>query len=336
MQRNFCRCGLGDDLTGNTVRLPKRHANRAHQPIGQIGCRGVALAGGIVHARGVRRHIAHHPGHGGNRERQGRKSGHGALLVLLHVLLIGERQSLHHDQKCVECADDPAGLRAHQLGGIGIALLRHDRRAGGEGIGKRNKADQRRAPHDDLLGKPRKMYGGEGGRGKRLEHEIPIRYRVDRVRHWSIETQRLRGGFTIDGKGSAGKGGGTQWTLVQALARVPEPAAVPACHFHIREKMVTEGHRLCRLQVREPGHRSGSVLQRSLRQRTLIGQESGVDCVDVVSDPQPKIGGYLVIAGARNVQPSRRRPDQLGQPTLHVHVNVFERALELELAALDF
>ena len=99
--------------------------------------------------------------------------------------------------------------------------------------------------------------------------------------------------------------------------------------------MVTERHRLCRLQVREPGHRGGSVLQRPFRQRPLIAQESGVDCVDAVSDPQPKIGGYLVIAGACNVQPSGRRPDQLGQPTLHVHVNVFERALELELAAFD-
>jgi hypothetical protein len=35
------------------------------------------------------------------------------------------------------------------------------------------------------------------------------------------------------------------------------------------------------------------------------------------------------------VQPSGRRPDQLGEAALHVHVDVLERTLELEFAALD-
>ena len=43
----------------------------------------------------------------------------------------------------------------------------------------------------------------------------------------------------------------------------------------------------------------------------------------------------LIVARARGVQSPRRRTDQLGEPALHVHMNVFERALELELAGLD-
>ena len=59
------------------------------------------------------------------------------LLVLLHVLGIGERQALHHREQRDEGAGDAAGLGAHQLGGVGVALLRHDRGAGGEGVRQR-------------------------------------------------------------------------------------------------------------------------------------------------------------------------------------------------------
>ncbi len=35
------------------------------------------------------------------------------------------------------------------------------------------------------------------------------------------------------------------------------------------------------------------------------------------------------------MQPAGGRPDQLGEPAFDVHVNVFERPLELEPARLD-
>ena len=60
-----------------------------------------------------------------------------------------------------------------------------------------------------------------------------------------------------------------------------------------------------------------------------------VDGVDGRADPQAEIGRDLVVARACGVQPSGRRPDQLGEAALHVHVDVLERTLELEFAALD-
>ena len=62
-------------------------------------------------------------------------------LVLLHVLAVGERQALHDDQQAVEIGDEPAGLGAHQLGGVRVALLRHDRAAGGEGVREADEAE---------------------------------------------------------------------------------------------------------------------------------------------------------------------------------------------------
>ena len=57
--------------------------------------------------------------------------------------------------------------------------------------------------------------------------------------------------------------------------------------------------------------------------------------VDRVAHPEPEIGRDLIVARARGMQPPRRRPDQLGEPALDVHVNVFERALEVEFAGFD-
>ena len=51
--------------------------------------------------------------------------------------------------------------------------------------------------------------------------------------------------------------------------------------------------------------------------------------------PQPEIGRDLIVARARGVQPAGGRADQFGQPALDVHMDVFERALELELAGAD-
>ena len=54
-----------------------------------------------------------------------------------------------------------------------------------------------------------------------------------------------------------------------------------------------------------------------------------------VAHPKPEIGRDLIVARARGVQPPGRRPDQLGEPALDVHMDVLERALEGEFAGFD-
>src|SRR2546425_37863 len=66
-----------------------------------------------------------------------------------------------------------------------------------------------------------------------------------------------------------------------------------------------------------------------------IGRERVVDRVDRPPDPESEVGRHLVVARARGVQPPGRGPDQLGEPALNVHMDVLERPLEAELAALD-
>jgi hypothetical protein len=79
--------------------------------------------------------LGDHPGHRRDGQRQQRCRLEHRRLVVLHVLRIGQRQALHRDHQRGQAADDPPRMAAHQLGGIGVLLLRHDRAAGREASG---------------------------------------------------------------------------------------------------------------------------------------------------------------------------------------------------------
>ena len=190
------------------------------------------------------------------------------------------------------------------------------------------------APDHDLLGKARQMHGGDRGGGEGLQHEIAVGHRVERVRHRPVEAERLRGHLAVDRKRGAGERRGAERGLVQPLARIGEAAAVARRHLDIGEQMMAEGHRLRGLQMREARHHRAGVLsacsasarwQRRARRRSRRSRRA------------PTAGNRSPpdrCASARCAA-ARRRPDQLGEPALDIHVDVFERALERELARLD-
>ena len=165
--------------------------------------------------------------------------------------------------------------------------------------------------------------------------EIAIGDRVERVRHRPVEPERLRRHGAVDGKRRAGERAGAERTFIQPTARIGEAAAVARRHLDIGKKMMAERHRLRRLQMGKTRHDGVGVLKRLLGERTLIGGKRAVDRIDGVAHPQPEIGCDLVVARARGVQPPRRRPDQLREPALDIHMDVLERALEGEFAAPD-
>ena len=139
----------------------------------------------------------------------------------------------------------------------------------------------------------------------------------------------------IERKGSAGKRAGAKWAFVETHAGIGKAAAVARRHFHIGEQMVAEGHRLRRLQMGKAGHHRAGMIERLLGERALIGGERRVDVVDRVAHPELEIGRDLIVARARGMQPPGCRPDQFGKPALDIHVDVLERALEVEFAGFD-
>ena len=99
--------------------------------------------------------------------------------------------------------------------------------------------------------------------------------------------------------------------------------------------MMAEGDRLRGLQMRQARHHRAGMVERLSGERALVGAKRAVERVDGVAHPQPEIGRHLVVARTRGVQPPGGLADQLGEPALHVHVDVFQRTLERELAGRD-
>ena len=179
------------------------------------------------------------------------------------------------------------------------------------------------------------MHGGDGARRQRFQHEIAIGDGVERVRRRARKTERLRRHGAIERKRRTGKRAGAKRAFVEPFARVGETAAVARRHLDIGEQMVAERDRLRRLQVGKSRHHRCRMFERLLGERALVCGEQPRRFVDRVTDPEPEIGRDLIVARARGMQPPRRRADQLAEPALDIHMNVFERALELELAGFD-
>ena len=75
-----------------------------------------------------------------------------ALLVLLQILVVGKGKALHGHEQLREVAIHAAALAADKLGKIGVLFLRHNGRARGIAIRKRDETKFGRRPQDDLFG----------------------------------------------------------------------------------------------------------------------------------------------------------------------------------------
>ena len=142
--------------------------------------------------------------------------------------------------------------------------------------------------------------------------------------------------MAVDREAGAGERGGAERAFVQPLDRVADAAQVAAEHLDIGHAVVAEGHRLRRLEMGEARH---------YRRRVRLGlvEEGGDQALQRLGGagqlalrPEAEIDRHLVVARAGGVQPSGRRPDQLGKPRFHVHVDVLELGREDERSGLDF
>jgi hypothetical protein len=77
------------------MRLAERHIRLAHQPVGEIGRGRETGFGKRPHPVGAERRRLDHAGHGRDRQAEQVVRLEDRRLVVLHVLRISERQSLH-------------------------------------------------------------------------------------------------------------------------------------------------------------------------------------------------------------------------------------------------
>ena len=120
------------------------------------------------------------------------------LLVLLQVLGVGERERVQDAGERRQRAGDPRRLRAQQLGRVGVLLLRHQARAGGEVVGGLAEAELAARPDHDLRAEPRQVRRADRRRVHVVEREVAVGDGVDRVRRRAREAELVRRRLAVE------------------------------------------------------------------------------------------------------------------------------------------
>ena len=147
-------------------------------------------------------------------------------LVLLQVAVVGQRQPLDQHQQRLQIADHPGRLAADQLQHVRIDLLRHDRRAGAEGLRQLEEAELDRGPEDPLLGPGAQVLGDHRQREGELQHEIAVAGGVEAVGRHGLEPQPPGHVCAVDRQARSGQGGRAQAQHVGPAAAIGQPLPV--------------------------------------------------------------------------------------------------------------
>ena len=232
----------------------------AYQIVSQVGGIGEILAHSLRHLVHINRHRQNHITINSQREFNGVDSVEEAFLILLQVLIIGQRQAFSRCQHSHQMTIHTACLATYQLGNIRVLLLRHHRRAGGKSIVQLHKAEFGAAPEADFLAQTAHMHHEGGSKGKEFNDIVTVAYCVHAVRINCAEVQLLRNHKTVDGERSACNRTGTQRHHVRAFPNAQQAAEVTLQHIEICQHMMRKGNRLRTLQMGITRHQSFFVL----------------------------------------------------------------------------
>ncbi|MCY1242618.1 hypothetical protein D9M72_555890 [compost metagenome] len=179
------------------------------------------------------------------------------------------------------------------------------------------------------------MRGRDRCHRQEFEREVAVGHGVDRVAGRAGEAERLGGHVPVDRETGAGECGSTNRAFVHMLDGMAHARTVAAEHFHVGHAMVAEGDRLRGLQVCEARHDGIGMFLGTVEEGGDQRRQRLLGALQLFLDPEAEVERHLVVARAGGVQASGRGTDQRRKPRFDVHVDVFEAARELELAAFD-
>ena len=271
--------------------------------------------------------------------RAGRRDpAQGRRLEQLKVAVVAAGQPHRQGERLLEGGLDDVGVAADQLHHVRVLLLRHDRRAGGEGVREAEPVEARVHIEDHVGGEARAGLGGlgQGEEGGRLGLAAAGLDRGHRL-HRPGEGEEAGGQASVD-RGEAlrdavagsrpertgvglGEGGLEERRVVDQEAGVAE-----------RPEAEGRGHR--RLEVGHPRQRRVADLCGEVGER-LGGVEGLAERREqVVAEPEGDVGGDLIVARAGGVDPPRRLAgDPLAEDPLDRRVDVLVGGAGRQLAA---
>ena len=139
----------------------------------------------------------------------------------------------------------------------------------------------------------------------------------------------------VDGKARARQRRSAQRAFIHPRARIGKPRAVARDHLDIGHHVVAPGHRLRGLQMGEARHHPIGARLGLRQQRAHQRGQRRNRRIALIAHPKPEIGCHLIVARPRRMQAPGGLANDLLQPRLDVHVNVFKRGREREIARLD-
>lgn len=328
--------GSADGLADEVVGLAEGDV-LLDEVIGEVGGVGVATFGGLSADIGADLEGAHDDWGDAEREAQRVHGVEERLFVLLEVFVVREGETLDGGQEGNERSDGAGGLASHEFGGVGVLLLGHERRAGGDLVAEDEEVELLRAVEDEVFAEAGDVGCGDGDRGEGFEDEVSVGDGVEAVCGGGGEVEVLGEGIAVDGVGRSGEGSGAERAEVDAGAGVSEAGGVTGEHGLVGEGPVGEEEGLGALEVGVAGDDGGALAGGEVEERGAGGLEFGDASVDGVACPEAEVGGDLVVSAAACVEFLGERAQGFGESALDEGVDVLvlgESIAEGELGVL--
>ena len=326
--------GLAHQAGHDPVRLAERHA-AAHEQVGDVGGRDHLVRGRAGERLAPEADRPEHPARGLQAQVERVDRVEQVLLVLLHVLVVGQREAVHHPVEGAQVRDHARRLRAQELRGVGVLLLGHDRGARGPGVRDLAEAELLARPQHDLGAQPRQVRRAGGRGGQEVQHEVAVGDRVDRVRRHGREAEVVGQHPAVGREVHARQRAGAERQVRGRAEHELEAPRVAAEHPEIGQQVVAEVDGLGALEMRVAGHRPVQVGVGELDEHALEVLQALERRQRVCAREHRHVGGDLVVARARGVQLAADRPGDRRQPPLDRHVDVDVARLERELPVLE-
>ena len=179
------------------------------------------------------------------------------------------------------------------------------------------------------------MGGTNGRRRQCFQRKIAVGDRIHTIAHRPVKTERFSRHIAVNIKPGAGQSGSAERAFIHPRPCIGKTAGIARQHFDISQKMMAESDRLRRLQMGKARHDGFGMGLGLVQQNAHQAMNLRAHMVERVAHIKPEIGGHLVIARARRMQPPRRRADKLAQPRLNIHMNIFQRPRKGECAVFN-